>query len=113
MAAVLVDLMALVDLVARQEVVAVGLRRKMALPLDDEVVAGNPVVMKVVVGMVALSENQRPVMSAIIGIQGTLLRIWGIISLRILLRRGSLRWVTSAISLIVTAILICRLSLCH
>ncbi len=56
MAAVLVDLMARTDLVALQEVVAVELRHKMVLPLDDEVEVGNPAVKKVAVGMVALSE---------------------------------------------------------
>lgn len=56
MAAVLVALNARADLVALQEVAAVELRRKMVLPLDDEVEVGNPAVKKVVVGMVALSE---------------------------------------------------------
>jgi hypothetical protein len=55
MAAVLVDLNARADLVALQEVAAVELRRKMVLPLDDEVEVGNPAVKKVVVGMVALA----------------------------------------------------------
>ena len=56
MAAVLVDLNARADLVALQEVAAVELRRKMVLPLDDEVEVGNPAVKKVVAGTVALSE---------------------------------------------------------
>jgi hypothetical protein len=51
MAAVLVDLMAL------QELLAVGLRRKTVLLLDDEVEVGSPAAKKVVAGMVALSES--------------------------------------------------------
>jgi len=56
MAAVLVDLMAQVGLVALQELLAVGLRRKTVLLLDDEVEVGNPAVKKVVAGTVALSK---------------------------------------------------------
>lgn len=95
---------------AQQQVVAVGRRRKMGLPLDDEVVVGNLVARKVVAGMVVLY-NVRSCWQ--LHRDGhTLLGIWGVVSLRILLRWSSLRWVSS-ISLIVTTILVGRLSLCH
>jgi hypothetical protein len=57
MAAVLVVLMVPVVLEVQQGVVAVVLRRRMVLPLDDEVVEGNPEVKRAVVGMVALFKN--------------------------------------------------------
>jgi hypothetical protein len=47
----------LVDLMALQELLAVGLRRKTVLLLDDEVEVGSPAAKKVVAGMVALSES--------------------------------------------------------
>jgi hypothetical protein len=102
----------LMDLEAQLEVVAAALRHRKALRLDDEVAVGNPVVKKAVADMVALSKDISGYFT-IIETQHTLWWIWSVISLRILLGWSSLRRISSAISLIVTAVLVGRLSLCH
>ena len=97
---------------AQQEAVAAVSRRRMALLLDDEVVAGSPVAKKAAVDMaVLLRRILEADACAIIDIH-TLLRVWAVISLRVLLRWGGLGWVAS-ISLIMTTILVGRLSLRH
>jgi hypothetical protein len=110
MAAVLV---ALLVLEAQEEVVADLLRRRMVLPLGDEAVVGSLEAKKAVVGMAALFKIVSRYWCHNYSTSHTLLRIWGVISLRVLLRWSSLRWVAPAISLIMPTVLIRRLRLCH
>jgi len=83
----------------------------MVLRLGDAVGVGSLVAKKAVVDKVALF-NIRTWSQQDSRASHTLLWIWGVVSLRILLRRCGLGWVASTIALIVATILIRWLS-CH